>query len=125
MGKIKIDINESENLTIITVTGTIAYDDIVQGIEDFYEGKTTPFLIWDASNTDPRHISSQDIEQFVDIVRKYADTRKGGKTAFVSPKDLAFGISRVFTAISEMKNMPIEFRSFRNLDEAKEWFGIK
>jgi aconitase B len=122
--KIKTDINESGNITVFTVTGEILADDVVQCVKEYYLGKITLHAIWDLSNADLRHISSSDIDRIAEFVSQYGNLRKGGKTAFVAPEDLGFGISRAYAAISEMKSTPIEVRSFRNLDEAKKWLDI-
>ena len=51
--------------------------------------------------------------------------RKGGKSAFVFSKDVEFGLGRMFEALSEGKEgMPVEYRSFRDINEAREWLCV-
>lgn len=82
------------------------------------------FAIWDLSKADLSNISNEDIQRIAEFGFKYASTRREGKTAFVAPEDFGFGLSRVFAAISEMKPMPVEMGSFRNLNDEKKWLGI-
>ena len=56
--------------------------------------------------------------------RRVAHLRRGGKTVVVTQNTLEFGMSRMREAFGEIEKMPFEFRTFRNLNDAKKWLGI-
>ena len=47
--------------------------------------------------------------------------RKGEKTAFVSLKDLPFGMLRMFEIWAKIAEYAVKFNSFRDIEEAKKW----
>lgn len=58
--------------------------------------------------------------------RRSSPNRQGAaKHAICAPNDLAFGLSRVFSALSESDETEVEVRVFRQLEEAKAWLGIE
>ena len=124
MDKIQTLIDDSKNLTIFTLTGVVTLDDILKQVEKYYSGKTTLYAIWDISEADVSNISNEDIANIAEFGLKFAGARRGGKSAFIASEDFGYGISRVFGAVSELKNMPIEISSFRNINDAKKWLGV-
>ena len=61
------------------------------------------------------------IAYYLSFSPRYSDIRKGGKTALYSPGDTAFGLSRMFEIIGELRDVPIDLKVFRDKDQALQW----
>jgi len=62
----------------------------------------------------------------VDTLRYLAQSRifaAGARRAFVVDREVDFGMSRLFSAYSEVEGAVIEV--FRNWEEAEEWLGLR
>ena len=81
--------------------------------------------LWDISNADVSQFTLDNIEEDAHCTKQVSDMRKGGKTAFVTSKDLDFGIGRMCETLSEIIIKTIEYRTFRTIEDAKEWLGIQ
>jgi len=55
------------------------------------------------------------------MVQKLGFSRQGGKTAVVAPKDLVYGLARMFQIMSDTDDFPFETRVFRSYEEAEQW----
>ena len=99
-------------------------DDFRRWTETYYAGTVTSLHLWDISDADVSQFTFENIEDDAINTKRAAALRKSGKTAFVTPKDLDFGIGRMCETISEYIIGTIEYRTFRTLDEAEAWLGI-
>lgn len=124
MGSITTNIDIHNNLTIITANGILLYEDIMSTVTDYYSGTVTEFILWDLSEADVSKISNDEIMKIATKVKNISTDRVRGKTAIVSPKDLGYGLARMFEVFSEIQNLPFAYKSFRNISEAKNWLGI-
>ena len=70
-----------------------------------------------------RQFTFKNVSRIANYVTWFKESREGGKTAIVSPRDLEFGIGRMFDTFGEIKNVKFEIRVFRNLPAAREWLG--
>ena len=114
---------KDESLTILTVSGLITRDEIIQAFEDFINHEVTTNLLWDFIDADLSSITRVDLEQIVMFSKPYAHLRKNGKTAFLVPKDLPFGLSRMYQTFTEIKEHPILVSVFRSQEEALVWLA--
>ncbi len=61
----------------------------------------------------------------VDGVRTMVDLNpwgRGSRRAAVAPSDLAFGLARMYEALTQLEHG--EFQVFRTMNEAMEWLGL-
>jgi len=86
-----------------------------------YRGKITKNTLWDFTKADMSKITTGEYRDIANVAAKFAHLREGGKAALVLPKDLSYGLGRMFETFSEIENIPYEIRSFRGIDEAREW----
>ena len=100
------------------------FEDMLNWVVEYYSGAVTECILWDFSEADLSELTNDELRQIVLEVRKRSIDRTGGKTALVFQRDLDFGIGRVFGSFSEIEDMPFEYRSFRNITEAKKWIGV-
>ena len=62
---IKITRVEDQDLTIHDVTGPISEEEMYDALENFYNKGPTKLLLWDMSETDVSHVTSDILEQFI------------------------------------------------------------
>jgi glutathionyl-hydroquinone reductase len=125
MGNIRIDIESSAELTVYTVFGEVSAEEIVNVINEFYEGNVTMNVLWDLTESDVSNISPSKIRCIVKIPSKFAKMRTGGKTAIVSPEDFTLEMSRIFELLREYDDLSFKTCSFRTKEEAYQWLFMK
>ena len=47
-----------------------------------------------------------------------------GRTAIVAPRDLDYGIGRMFEVYADIERLTVKFVTFRSMVEAKVWLGV-
>lgn len=123
MPAITTRIDPHAKLTVHTLEGPINAEDIITTIEAYYLGQPTPLILWDFTAAQFKRYRESTLQSIVEVTRRHAATRPGGKTALVMPGDFQFGTGRVFEVFAELGNLPIAIRSFRSLPEARAWLG--
>ena len=124
IGTIETTFDLSKDLTIITAVGKMEADDFRRWTTDYYDGTVTRLHLWDISRADLSEITVENIEENIIITKNVSNLRRGGKTAFVTPKDLEFGIGRMGEMRYEIAIDTIEYQTFRTFDKAKAWLGV-
>ena len=112
------------DLTIHEVRGPVTTEDIRKVIEGFHVAHATRNVVWDFRQADAAHLSTIEIQELVDDVKRYAQNRQGGKTALVLADDLWYGQGRIFHAYAELKELPVTVSCFRSMTEAEAWLGV-
>ena len=125
MGNIQKRVDAKNDLTIYTVTGKVSGNEVQDAIREFYEGNITLKVLWDQSKSDVSGITSSDVQKIANLQRKHADLRLGGKTAIAAPEEVAFGLSRMYELLTELRELPFETRALRTREEAYEWLISK
>ena len=111
-------------LTEYTVQGGVRIDDYVTCIHEFYTGgAVTRNALWDLTEADVEHLTSQDVRKLARAPEGISRVRAGGKTAIVAPTDLSFGLARMYEFSVDLEDAGIELRVFRSRAEALEWLG--
>ena len=116
-------IDETKKLTVFKATTVLRYDEIISAVKSFYEGQPTGNVLWDLTEITEIHLTSKQVERIVDFDLRYEGTRPKGKTALVALKDEAFGLSRMFGTLSEIKKIPFQLSIFRQMEEAYQWLS--
>ena len=126
MSVIETSINKDADLTIQTVTGKISAKEISNAIENYFKGVLTKLVLWDFTNADLSSIKSIEIQDIVDVTKKYLNLRPVGKTAMVFSSDLGFGMGRMYGTKQEItKPDNISYMSFRDKGKALNWLQEK
>ena len=122
MESIERSVVKNAQLTIYIAKGTVSREKIKTAISDFYQhGPVTRNVLWDVSQAVLTDLSAEDVHQISQVPRKFLKLRKGGKTAIVATSDLAFGLSRMYQASSQLEELPFEVQVFRDSETAHEW----
>lgn len=108
--------------------GRLTDEDLIQAWKDFFErGEWIPCLneLADLSELDSRGITSQGIERLAEyaapILKKHC--KSAVKVAVYSPKDLSYGLSRMYEAMSDESTQKIYV--FRERAKAELWLMEK
>lgn len=126
MSSITTTFDSERDLSIHKFDGKLETDDITGKLKEYYAGdKITLNVIWVFNESDVSDITSSDLRRILFHTKKYAHSRSGGKTALVVSKDLGYGLARIFETFVDYEPFPFEVRSFRSMNEAKEWLNIK
>jgi hypothetical protein len=102
--------------------GVVTGEELYAAISQVYQDNRYPDLkFWIGDRTDcTQFLAGYDWQQkIVGLNRKESSRNPGMLLALVSPKDLAFGMSRMFQAISEGDLFKTEV--FRDRDSAEKW----
>ena len=124
MGSINAITDKTQDLTIVTAAGQLTADDLIDWVTHYYAGDVTRFILWDLTQANLSAISFEEVEAHAKSFNRLADSRQGGRSAFVFGSDLEYGLGRMYQALSEIENVPIAFQTFRNIDEARQWLGV-
>jgi hypothetical protein len=117
---------EDERLVVIIHVGVVPDDEFLASYEglfgdDRYD-KTFNLLV-DLRRADSAVRSQQALRQFADFAQgQYTDADETTKVAVVAPKDVSFGLARMYEVFSH--NVPWEFVVFRSADAALAWLGM-
>ena len=112
-----------KQLTIITVSGELDFDELLTHVTSYYEHRiTTKNLLIDFRNASAaENMSRKHIEAFSYLPLKYAHKRPVGKSAYVVRTQLGFGLARMQTAFVETEDSGLEVDAFMSMEEAMQW----
>lgn len=89
------------------------------GSESF---STSTNLLVDLSDTDSSSRTRDTLERFASLVElRFKDAVGAPMVAVVAPKDLSFGLARMYEAFAE--SVPWKFAVFRSAGDALDWLG--
>ncbi|MBN2323948.1 MAG: hypothetical protein JXQ30_09445 [Spirochaetes bacterium] len=114
--------HDNENdLTIITCSGDLTEQELLDNLQSLYHHPPTKHNLWDFVDASVKNIPTEAVHRFVSVVKKIGSVREGGKTAVAAPTDLEYGMIRIFQTMTDLTQIPFEFRVFRSTDEARLW----
>lgn len=111
----------------VVLNGRLTTLDIVNVFDElinFPEFKPGMNALWNVTQATHPDLSSEDIRVIATHIRRFAEKRGNGKTAWVVANDVDFGIGRMFEMMTD-RDIPMTFRVFRDMVEAKLWIGSK
>lgn len=94
-------------------------------VQVYYDDMPSLNVIWDLTEADPTSITAYEIRAMAKNVKKLSHSREGGKTAIISPKDISYGLSRMYQTYAEIFAQIINVEVFRSRLEAERWLGDK
>ena len=121
MADVKIIVEAENDLTVFTVEGELTANEIISYSSEFYDKEPTKLVLWNALKGSFKNISNKDFQRIAKQMKVYTSKRKGGKTAFVGVFDLDYGLRRMYEALAEIEQLPITYRTFRTVEEARQW----
>ncbi len=123
---IEYHVRPEHNLAILLHVGTVPDDQFLTFYKSLFGGdqldKSMNLLI-DLRQTDSSPRSSEVLRRFAEFVQvQFTDPAVSPKVAVVAPKDISFGLARMYEAFA--KSVPWDFVVFRDMDAALEWLRV-
>jgi hypothetical protein len=118
-----IDITTSESLLILSVTGKLSADEVIAIVREYYPNGIVKNVIWDLTSGSLLSISNEGFRAIAKAAKESVEGgfRQGGKTAYVGLADVEFGLLRMYSAIAEMANVPVQYHVFKTMEGARNW----
>jgi hypothetical protein len=121
---IRFTTDHDRNCVLSEFEGEVSDDELNDRYRTFYEGQEwRPGLneLVDLSAADMTHVTSEGLWRLAAFVREHFEKHGVAlsRTAVYAPKDLPFGIARMYQASAS--ESPENIRVFRDLVEAKRW----
>lgn len=114
------------NLIILVHVGTIPDDEFLTFYESLYGSNQfdpSMNLLVDLRQADSTSRSSVVLRQLANtVVERYKGITTRPKVAVVAPKDLSFGLARMYEVYAD--SVPWDFVVFRAVDAALAWLGV-
>lgn len=108
---------------VITFSGLILPNDLIEMLKELWTDPgyaSATRAIWDFSGCETDY-HFQDIFGLFRFVQANKQQRGPGMIAVVAPKDMEFGMSRMYASLGEQSE-PL-LKVFRLLKEAQDWLG--
>ena len=122
---IEYDIVENKKLVVVKGSGVISANDVISHLEDLSMDNryTAPMKkLIDYRSIDRKNIIAEEANVIAQKKRELSTIFSGERCAFVSPKDLTFGTSRVHQALID--GADINTMVFRRIEEASDWLDV-
>ena len=119
-------VRPEHNMVIFVHTGRVSDDKFLTFYKSFFESDTfkPPMnLLVDLRETNSSSRSPEALLRFAELAEaKLADITASTKVAVVAPKDLSFGLARMYEILSDSVHW--NFVVFRAMDAALAWLGL-
>ncbi len=127
MASITSSKDKYNDLTVYIVHGEITADKIIQTVKELYAEDHSKFIIWNLLSGTLCKISGDELEQIAQIVKLILKEKilNGRKIAIIISENIDYGIVRMYETLAEIEGIPAEYMICKNMEEAKQWLGIK
>lgn len=119
MATIEIQTDESRDLTVVKVIGSLVAGQLREALDKYYAGPSSRYCIIDLIHGSWSSIPVEKFNQSIEHISKY--DREDGKTALVFGNDADFGIGRMLESNLSLGNFKKQVECFRSLEKALEW----
>jgi len=103
-----------------SVSGILTADNVIDTAARAYPD-SPQLIIWDLTNATMANMEMSDMKRIAVHLKKFGKNRANGKTAFVSQRNIDFGLFRMYIAYAELEGTPVTFSVFRTLKDAQKW----
>jgi hypothetical protein len=122
---IQVNADESRELVEIVFTGEVTGSEFAELMEKYFHEPSSalPLGLFDLSDVTIVDVAAGSVREAARRAEQYVDSRlEGGKLAIIAPRDLLFGMARMYEILRG--DSPVEVRVFRERDEAESWLEI-
>lgn len=109
------------DLTVFKIVGEMTFSEVSEQTRIFFENKPSKLALWDFTLGTVAHLSSQEMREIAKQGAAFSTRIEGARGAILAPKDIDYGMSRVFQVFSEQEIFPLEVKIFRDIDAARKW----
>jgi hypothetical protein len=118
-------IEQEAGVVFFAHVGAVSDDEFLSSYRAFYEDARSDKsmnLLVDLRRTESSARGTAALQEMADLIqRQLAGIDVRPKIAVIAPKNLSFGLARMFEAFSD--TAPFDFGVFRELDAALAWLG--
>ena len=122
---VEIEIDSKAGVVVRRVIGMLSLDDVKESLKALYEHpgfRAGMNAIWDFREGDAAQLTADEIKEIVNYVAQQTERRGSGyRVAIVAPRDVNFGISRMFQTYG--RDLPFELKVCRKAEEALRWIN--
>ena len=116
-------IKDKSGIFINKISGEITANDIFSHLINSTLNLTIIPVLWDFTDADIGKITYEDLVKMAKKLKPYAELRAGAKTALVANHDLPLDIMKVLNELAENYHPSIQFKGFKEINQAKEWLS--
>ncbi|MDY6792081.1 MAG: hypothetical protein SWH54_12510 [Thermodesulfobacteriota bacterium] len=124
---IESHIRPEDNLVVLTHVGEIGDDEFLAFYNSFFKSDTfkpSMNILVDLRKADSSPRSAGVLRRFAEFLQAVRpDITSHTKVAVVAPKDLSFGLARMYEVLSD--SVLWNFAVFRAMDAALAWLGLR
>jgi hypothetical protein len=115
-----------KQLAVHEVYGKVTLDQFESTIVQHNKEGFSQLTLWDASSFIGEAMSTSVLERFArSFYQKTPNRPECSRVAVVAPRDLIYGMTRMFESFSQVEKFSVEHRVFRSRDEAMEWLSVE
>jgi hypothetical protein len=123
---VKSEIDAKNNVIIRKVIGELTLQDVKDALASTpqLDGYTPSMgAVWDYSEGTIEKFYSNELTKLAQFIKQWSQGRGGidYRVAAFAPRDIDFGLSRIYQTLIEIHGIPFEFSVFRDLDQAIRW----
>jgi hypothetical protein len=120
------EIDNEKNVIVRKVVGELTMQDIKDALAAAPQlAGVHPGMgaVWDYSEGTIENFDNKELTELVKFIKQWSQGRDGVdyRVAVFAPRDIDFGLSRMYQALIEINSVPFEFSVFRKLDQAIRW----
>jgi hypothetical protein len=122
---IRVNVDESRELVEIVFAGRVNKSEFIELMDGYFHETSSalPLGLFDLSDVTIVDVAAESIRDAARRAEQYVDSRLDrGKLAIVAPRDLLFGMARMYEILRS--DSAVEVRVFRAREEAESWLGI-
>ena len=122
---IRVSVDETRGLAEMVFEGELTKSELLETMDRYVREpySSMPLGLFDLSDVTFMDVSGDSVRAVARRVAQQVDSRlEEGKLAIVAPRDLLFGMARMYAILRA--DSPVEVQVFRGRDEAETWLGI-
>jgi hypothetical protein len=122
---IEVRVDETRELVEMVFAGEVTDSEFVETIDHYLLEPYAAFPrgLFDLSDVTVVGVSADSVRHAARHATRHVDSRlEEGKLAIVAPRDVLFGLARMYSILRD--DSPVEVRAFRNRNEAESWLGL-
>jgi hypothetical protein len=118
-------IDKTTQLTSHKVSGAATVETLLNVLKPFWENRPTLNELWDFREASAAALDYDKANDIFELIKKHAQKRSGGKTAFISSADLKDSMANVVREILISENVPFQVAVFQTVEAALQWIDEK
>jgi hypothetical protein len=116
-------VKDKSGILINSISGKITSEDIAVHLINAALNLTTIPVLWDFTDADIGKITYEELIGMAKKFKPYVELRSGVKTAIVANHDLPMDMMKILNKFAETYQPLNRFKTFREIDKAKEWLS--